>query len=71
VAGFLVGLFAFRTPKNLGHCPFMGRDELGIGHELGPVLFGALGGIGGVLVSRLWRRQRHGENRSPRRVEQR
>ena len=65
VVGFLVGFFAFLTLDNLGHYSFMGSDELGIGHELGPVLFGILGGIGGGVVSRLWKRWRQSENRSP------
>jgi hypothetical protein len=55
-----------RAPwDNPGHYPFIGSDELGIGHELGPVLFGILGGIGGGVMSRLWKRQRESENRSP------
>lgn len=65
VVGFLVGFFAFLTLDKLGHYPFMGNDELGIGHELGPVLFGTLGGIGGGVVSRMCKRQRQGANRSP------
>ncbi|SRR5579883_2607807 len=65
VVGFLVGFCAFLTLDNLGHYPFTGSDELGIGHELGPVLFGILGGIGGGVVGRLWKRQRESENRSP------
>ncbi len=65
VVGFLAGFVAFLTLDNLGHYPFRGSDELGIGHELGPVLFGILGGIAGGIVSRLWKRQRQSENRSP------
>jgi hypothetical protein len=52
----LVGLFVFITLDSLGHYPLGRPDELGIGHEPGPVLFGILGAIGGGIVSRLWQR---------------
>ena len=55
MAGFVLGFLAYVLLDNVGRAPLGGSDELGLHHELGPLLFGVLGAAAGVVAGRLLR----------------